>query len=104
MAIFFSGITMRHYAYHNVSRRAQRSSVSIFRTLSSLSEVSLALCLGVAAVDYVSRPNAWDGAFVLYALLATLVARALNIFPLSEAANCVRPAADRITLRMQGVM
>ncbi|KAL1514918.1 hypothetical protein AB1Y20_003998 [Prymnesium parvum] len=104
LASFFSGITMRHYAFYNLSRRAQASAVVMFRTLSSICEVSLALLLGVATVDYLSRPSAWDGAFVGYAFLATLLARALNIFPLSGMANCVRARDDRVTCPMQVVM
>ena len=44
LASFFSGITMRHYTFYNLSHRAQRSAVVMFRTLSSLCEVGKPPC------------------------------------------------------------
>jgi len=118
MALFVGGAMTRHYTFHNLSEAAQESSTSFFLTLSSLAETSLATLLGVAGFDYLAlgardnldttlgrRENHMiDLSFAVATLPVLFLARALNIFPLSQVANSCRPAKKHITLPMQTVM
>mmetsp|Transcript_16243 Transcript_16243/g.32657 ORF Transcript_16243/g.32657 Transcript_16243/m.32657 type:complete len:526 (-) Transcript_16243:152-1729(-) len=103
MALFFCAIVMRHYTFHNLSAAAQSTSVILFRTLALLSEASLSLLLGCAAVDYGFQPWAWDWPFICCAILVTLIARAFNIFPMSAVANRFR-STKPITVPMMCAM
>ena len=55
MAIFFTGILMRHYTFYNLSAASQKSARTMFITIAGLCETSLAVLLGVAIVDYAVR-------------------------------------------------
>ena len=89
LSLFFCGITMRHYTWHNLSPAAQAPRI-LFRALACLCDAALSLLLGIAFVDYVVEPfeptpsKIWN-----FALIGTgvLVTRLLNIVPMS-AANC----------------
>ena len=114
LSLFFCGITMRHYTWHNLSPAAQGVSRILFRALACLCDAALSLLLGIAFVDYVVEPfeptadpslKIWNFALIGTAAWVVLVTRLLNIVPMSELANCAfRKKKDRITLRMQGVM
>ena len=114
LSLFFCGITMRHYTWHNLSPAAQGVSRILFRALACLCDAALSLLLGIAFVDYVVEPfeptadpnlKIWNFALIGTAAWVVLVTRLLNILPMSELANCAfRKKKDRITLRMQGVM
>ena len=126
-SLFFAGITMRHYAFYNLSGAAQATAGTLFATLSEMSDIAISLILGVAFFDYVAhgflnqfRPirleaveqprhqwggDAWDFALIGYSALALLAGRALNTFPLTSLANrCYRRASERIGCGMQAVM
>ena len=47
MSLLFCGITLKHYAYHNMSRRTQRSTRYFFATISQLSENFIFIYLGL---------------------------------------------------------
>ena len=112
MALFTCGAATRHYTYHNLSREAQDSSMSLFMTAASLAETALSTLLGVALFDYLLwslGALAWDGppfdvTFAVTTLPILLLTRALNIFPLSALSNWCRPSEKRISLPMQSVM
>ena len=114
LSLFFCGITMRHYTWHNLSPAAQGVSRILFRALACLCDAALSLLLGIAFVDCVVEPfeptadpslKIWNFALIGTAAWVVLVTRLLNIVPMSELANCAfRKKKDRITLRMQGVM
>lgn len=57
LALFFCGITMRHYTFHNLSQTAQGTSRMLFRTVSSLCDTALAVLLGISLVDYLVQPR-----------------------------------------------
>ena len=48
MSLLFCGITLKHYAYHNMSRRTQRTTKYMFKTLSSLAENFIFIYLGLS--------------------------------------------------------
>jgi sodium/hydrogen exchanger-like protein 6/7 len=46
--LLFCSITLKHYAYHTMSRRMQRATKSIFGTLAQLSENFIFIYLGLS--------------------------------------------------------
>lgn len=48
VSLLFCGITLKHYAYHNMSRRTQRTTKYMFTTLSSLCENFIFIYLGLS--------------------------------------------------------
>lgn len=48
VSLLFCGITLKHYAYHNMSRRTQRTTKYMFSTLSSLAENFIFIYLGLS--------------------------------------------------------
>lgn len=48
VSLLFCGITLKHYAYHNMSPRTQRSSRYMFGSLASLSENFIFIYLGAS--------------------------------------------------------
>lgn len=59
VSLLFCGITLKHYAYHNMSKRAQRTSKYMFATLAQLSENFIFIYLGLSLftqTDLVYKP------------------------------------------------
>ncbi|KAH9039703.1 Sodium/hydrogen exchanger family-domain-containing protein [Lactarius hengduanensis] len=54
VSLLFCGITLKHYAYHTMSRRTQRATKYIFGTLSQLSENFIFIYLGLLALHKVT--------------------------------------------------
>lgn len=48
VSLLFTGITLKHYAYHNMSQRTQRTSRYMFGMLSQLSENFIFIYLGLS--------------------------------------------------------
>ena len=48
MSLLFCGITLKHYAYHNMSQRTQRTSRYMFGILAQLSENFIFIYLGLS--------------------------------------------------------
>ena len=48
VSLLFCGITLKHYAYHNMSRRTQRTTRYTFQTLANLSENFIFIYLGLS--------------------------------------------------------
>lgn len=59
VSLLFCGITLKHYAYHNMSKRAQKTSKYMFGTLAQLSENFIFIYLGLSlftSTDLVYKP------------------------------------------------
>jgi sodium/hydrogen exchanger-like protein 6/7 len=93
VSLLFCGITLKHYAYHTMSRRTQRTTKSIFRTLAQLSENFIFVYLGLSL--FTSPPSQervgsyFKPLFVLVAAVAVVFTRYAAVFPLSELINFV---------------
>lgn len=48
VSLLFCGITLKHYAYHNMSQRTQRTSRYMFGMLAQLSENFIFIYLGLS--------------------------------------------------------
>lgn len=93
VSLLFCGITLKHYAYHTMSRRTQRTTKSIFSTLAQLSENFIFVYLGLSL--FTSPPAServgsyFKPLFIIIAAVAVVFTRYAAVFPLSEAINFV---------------
>lgn len=91
VSLLFCGITLKHYAYHTMSRRTQRTTKYIFSTLAQLSENFIFIYLGLSL--FTSPPtservtNYVKPLFIAVTTVAVIFTRYAAVFPLSEAIN-----------------
>ncbi|XP_072976701.1 sodium/hydrogen exchanger 1-like isoform X1 [Typha angustifolia] len=110
LTIFFCGIIMSHYAWHNIMESSQITTRHTFATMSFISETFIFLYVGMDAMDISKwrRSKASIGTTVavsgtLFALV--MVGRAIFVFSLANIANCCQAAISRkINLRQQFVI
>ena len=82
VSLLFCGITLKHYAYFNMSRRTQIATKYIFQLLAQLSENFIFIYLGLSLfteVELVFKPM-----LIIVAFIAICVARWSAVFPLSR--------------------
>ncbi|TCD62326.1 monovalent cation:H+ antiporter, CPA1 (nhx1) [Steccherinum ochraceum] len=91
VSLLFCGITLKHYAYHTMSRRTQRTTKYIFATLAQLSEnfifIYLGLSLFTSAPTSTKVTNYVKPLFITITTVAVVFTRYAAVFPLSEAIN-----------------
>lgn len=91
VSLLFCGITLKHYAYHTMSRRTQRATKYIFSTLAQLSEnfifVYLGLSLFTSAPSGEALTSYFKPLFIIITTVAVIFTRYAAVFPLSEAIN-----------------
>ena len=87
MSIFFTGIGNAHYSYHNVGSEAQIAVFKSFEAAAFLSETFVFAYLGMQVATF---KHLWDFGILLTGIPLALLARAVNIFPLSMLANTMR--------------
>ncbi|KAF8273222.1 Sodium/hydrogen exchanger family-domain-containing protein [Lactarius quietus] len=91
VSLLFCGITLKHYAYHTMSRRTQRATKYIFGTLSQLSENFIFIYLGLSL--FTSPPagakvtSYVKPLFITVTTVAVIFTRYAAVFPLSELIN-----------------
>ncbi|KAJ6463530.1 Sodium/hydrogen exchanger family-domain-containing protein [Mycena sanguinolenta] len=91
VSLLFCGITLKHYAYHTMSRRTQRTTKYIFSTLAQLSENFIFIYLGISL--FTSPPTEErvtsyvKPIFILITTVAVIFTRYAAVFPLAEAIN-----------------
>lgn len=91
VSLLFCGITLKHYAYHTMSRRTQRATKYIFQTLAQLSENFIFIYLGMSL--FTSAPTSErvlsyvKPLFITITTVAVVFTRYASVFPLSEAIN-----------------
>ncbi|GLU03422.1 hypothetical protein SLE2022_206240 [Rubroshorea leprosula] len=107
LTVFFCGIVMSHYTWHNVTENSRVTTKHAFATLSFISEICIFLYVGMDALDIEkwgvvnkSRGTSFGVSSILLGLV--LLGRAASIFPLSLVSNLFKACpADKITLRQQ---
>ncbi|PVF92591.1 sodium/hydrogen exchanger [Serendipita vermifera] len=85
VSLLFCGITLKHYAYHTMSRRTQRTTKYLFAVLAQLSENFIFVYLGLNL--FTQEFAVFKPLFILIALIAVIATRYLAVFPLSELIN-----------------
>lgn len=84
VVVLFSGITAKQYCVPNLSEITNMNSDFIFRLIAFLAETAIFLELGLSIVGLTGY---FHFKFILCALLACLVGRAANIYPLTAIHN-----------------
>lgn len=85
VSLLFCGITLKHYAYYNMSRRTQLTTKYLFQVMAQLSENFIFIYLGL---DLFVEPNLrFNPLFIMVAVVGICLARYLAVFPLSKAIN-----------------
>lgn len=82
VTILFSGIAARRYVVPNLSEPTEENAEIFFRLAAHLAETSIFLELGLSVAG-LSKNGIFHWKFILWALLACLVGRALNVYPIS---------------------
>ncbi|KAL9108917.1 MAG: hypothetical protein Q9227_006313 [Pyrenula ochraceoflavens] len=85
VSLLFCGITLKHYAYYNMSRRTQLTTKFIFQVLAQLSENFIFIYLGLTL--FTETDLEFKPLFILIATVGICAARYLAVFPLSKAIN-----------------
>ncbi|KAH6664326.1 mitochondrial sodium/hydrogen exchanger [Plectosphaerella plurivora] len=87
VSLLFCGITLKHYAYFNMSRQTQLTTKYIFQTLAQLSENFIFIYLGLAL--FTDNALQFRPLLIIVTVLAVCAARWVAVFPLSRAINAV---------------
>ncbi|CAK9175900.1 unnamed protein product [Ilex paraguariensis] len=107
LTVFFCGIVMSHYTWHNVTESSRVTTKHAFATLSFVAELFIFLYVGMDALDIEKWSFVSDSpgksVVVSTALLAlVLVGRAAFVFPLSLLLNITKKSkSDKIEFKQQ---
>ncbi|KAK0630677.1 putative sodium/hydrogen exchanger protein [Bombardia bombarda] len=85
VSLLFCGITLKHYAYFNMSRRTQLTTKYLFQVLAQLSENFIFIYLGLSL--FTEKDLVYQPLFIIVTVLAVCSARWMAVFPLSRAIN-----------------
>jgi NhaP-type Na+/H+ or K+/H+ antiporter len=80
VTILFTGLTARTYVVPNLSAATADHAEVFFRLAAHLAETSIFLELGMSIFGLMM--DNFQGLFILWALLACLIARAVNVYPI----------------------
>ncbi|KAJ6434379.1 hypothetical protein OIU84_017979 [Salix udensis] len=110
LTVFFCGIVMSHYTWHNVTESSRITTKHAFATISFIAETFIFLYVGMDALDIdkwrESKASAGTSAAVSSTLFAlVLVGRAAFIFPLANILNCFQKIeSSKIHFKQQFIM
>lgn len=110
LTVFFCGIVMSHYTWHNVTESSRITTKHAFATLSFVAEIFIFLYVGMDALDiekwrFVSDSPGKSVAVSSILLALVLVGRAAFVFPLSFLSNLAKKSQhEKISLREQVII
>jgi sodium/hydrogen exchanger-like protein 6/7 len=87
VSLLFCGITLKHYAYHTMSRRTQRTTKYLFGILAQLSENFIFIYLGMNL--FTQDMQVFKPILIVVSVLSVLATRYAAVFPLSQAINAL---------------
>ncbi|CAH0477424.1 unnamed protein product [Peronospora belbahrii] len=107
VALFFSGTMTAHYHFNTLSREARHAFIHLLHTLSFVCENVVYVFMGTSVITiFWGHPKRSSGSahsaseidwyFIGLTLLACIVARFFNIFPLLRLSNCSRESSNHI--------
>ncbi|GAC92458.1 monovalent inorganic cation transporter [Pseudozyma hubeiensis SY62] len=100
VSLLFCGITLKHYAYHNMSRRTQRTTRYTFQTLANLSENFIFIYLGLSL--FTQEILVYKPLFIIVTVLAVVASRYCAVFPIASVINAFRRARSNQRARAAG--
>ncbi|CAN4097163.1 unnamed protein product [Withania somnifera] len=100
LTVFFAGILMSHYAWHNVTDSSRITTRHAFEAMSFIAETFIFLYVGMDALDIekwrMSKQSVWTSMGIYgTVLLLIAVGRAAFVFPLSAFSNFMNRRATR---------
>uniref|UniRef100_A0A5B6Z8N4 Sodium/hydrogen exchanger n=1 Tax=Davidia involucrata TaxID=16924 RepID=A0A5B6Z8N4_DAVIN len=107
LTVFFCGIVMSHYTWHNVTESSRITTKHAFATLSFVAEIFIFLYVGMDALDiekwrFVSDSPGKSVGVSSIILGLILVGRAAFVFPLSFLSNLTKKSpCDKIGIKQQ---
>ncbi|KAL3829364.1 hypothetical protein ACJIZ3_018166 [Penstemon smallii] len=107
LTVFFAGIVMSHYTWHNVTENSRVTTKHTFATLSFVAEIFIFLYVGMDALDIEKWRVVSDSLKTSVSVSATLlglvlVGRAAFVFPLSFLSNLTKKTPhDKIGFKQQ---
>uniref|UniRef100_A0A0D9WPS6 Cation/H+ exchanger transmembrane domain-containing protein n=1 Tax=Leersia perrieri TaxID=77586 RepID=A0A0D9WPS6_9ORYZ len=111
LTVFFCGIVMSHYAWHNVTESSRIATRHIFATLSFIAETFIFLYVGMDALDidkWKTSETSFKTSLGIFGIIISLVllGRAAFVFPLSILSNYMSGSSERapITFKHQVVI
>ncbi|XP_027107616.1 sodium/hydrogen exchanger 1-like isoform X2 [Coffea arabica] len=109
LTIFFCGIVMSHYTWHNVTESSRVTTKHAFATLSFIAETFIFIYVGMDALDITkwkeSNASAGTSIIVSLALFAlVLVGRAAFVYPISCILNCTKQGSEEIEIKKQFII
>ena len=100
MGIFFTAVGLAHYAYYNISPKAQLATHEAFKSVAQVAETFVFAYIGIAVgMSIAVRPLKWDLGMILLSIVICFTARALHVFPLTFLANRYRK--EKVPINMQ---
>jgi sodium/hydrogen exchanger-like protein 6/7 len=91
--LLFCGICLKHYAYHNMSRRTQLSTKFVFQVTAQLSENFIFIYLGLSL--FTDDKLEYKPLFILITVAGICAARWCAVFPLSKLINAISSYRQR---------
>jgi sodium/hydrogen exchanger-like protein 6/7 len=85
VTLLFCGITLKHYAYYNMSRRTQLTTKYLFQVLAQLSENFIFIYLGLSL--FAETNLEFKPVFIIVTVIGICAARWAAVFPLSRGIN-----------------
>ncbi|KAG2605768.1 hypothetical protein PVAP13_4NG220400 [Panicum virgatum] len=111
LTVFFCGIVMSHYAWHNVTANSRITTKHIFATLSFIAETFIFLYVGMDALDidkWKTSKASFKTSISIFGIiiLLVLIGRAAFVFPISILSNNMSGSSERmpITFKHQVVI
>ncbi|KAD6120172.1 hypothetical protein R6Q59_000433 [Mikania micrantha] len=110
LTVFFCGIVMSHYAWHNVTHKSQVTTKHTFATMSYIAEVFIFLYVGMDSLDVGKWRFIEDspGKSILASvilLVLIMIGRAAFILPLSYLSNLIRrDSNEKVGIRQQVIV
>ncbi|GFQ05427.1 sodium/hydrogen exchanger 4 [Phtheirospermum japonicum] len=113
LTVFFAGVFMSHYAWHNVTDSSRITTKHVFAMMSFIAETFIFLYVGMDALDVkkwkMSKLSVWDSIGVYSSVMfLIMLGRAAFVFPLSVLSNYMSRSSARssstITFRHQIVI
>ncbi|XP_031276433.1 sodium/hydrogen exchanger 1-like isoform X2 [Pistacia vera] len=110
LTVFFCGIVMSHYTWHNVTESSRITTKHSFATISFIAETFIFLYVGMDALDIdkwkASNASVGTSVAVSATLLGlVLIGRAAFVFPLANILNCfTKRSSAKIEFRQQFIM
>lgn len=110
LTIFFCGIVMSHYTWHNVTESSRITTKHAFATISFIAETFIFLYVGMDALDISKWKESSSSAGTSIAVSSTLFAfvligRAAFVFPIANLINCfTKRESTKVEFKQQFIM